>query len=48
MGRFLEDVVKDCGSENERFAKLALYLLTDENNTRPLKTRSELKEFIDI
>ncbi|WP_413166812.1 hypothetical protein ACL6C3_08955 [Capilliphycus salinus ALCB114379] len=48
VGRFLEDVVKDCGLENERFAKLTLYLLTDENNTRPLKTRSELKEFIEI
>jgi WD40 repeat protein len=48
VGRFLEDVVKDCGLENERFAKLTLYLLTDENNTRPLKTRSEFKEFIEI
>lgn len=40
--RFLEEVVKDCGAENERAARLVLYLLTDENGTRPLKTRTEL------
>jgi hypothetical protein len=40
--RFLEEVVKDCGAENERAALLVLYLLTDENNTRPPKTRAEL------
>lgn len=40
--RFLEEVTKDCGAENEQFAKLVLYLLTDENNTRPLKTRDDL------
>lgn len=43
VGRFLEEVVKDCGQNNEQFAKLVLYLLTDENNTRPLKTRAELE-----
>ncbi|WP_427158566.1 hypothetical protein ACQFX9_22265 [Aliinostoc sp. HNIBRCY26] len=41
---FLEDVIRDCGSENERVARLVLYLLTDENGTRPLKTRAELVE----
>ena len=40
--QFLEAIVKDCGAENERAAALVLYLLTDENNTRPLKTRAEL------
>ncbi|MCL1467184.1 eIF2A-related protein [Argonema galeatum] len=40
--RYLEEVVKDCGPENERAAQLVLYLLTDENNTRPLKTRTQL------
>ncbi|WP_445253144.1 nSTAND1 domain-containing NTPase, partial [Nostoc sp. 106C] len=40
--RFLEAIVKDCGAENERAAQLVLYLLTDENNTRPLKTKAEL------
>ncbi|BDI14895.1 hypothetical protein ANSO36C_06970 [Nostoc cf. commune SO-36] len=42
--RFLEEVVKDCGLENERAAQLVLYLLTNENNTRPLKTRAELEK----
>ena len=40
--RFLEEVIKDCGPENERVARLVLYLLTAENSTRPLKTRVEL------
>ena len=40
--RFLDAIVKDCGEENERAAQLVLYLLTDENNTRPLKTKAEL------
>ena len=46
--RFLEEVVKDCGSENELTAKLVLYLLTDENNTRPLKTRADLELELDV
>ncbi|NET71669.1 MAG: hypothetical protein F6K62_12260 [Sphaerospermopsis sp. SIO1G2] len=52
---FLEDVIKDCGSKNEQTARLILYLLTDENLTRPLITRTELakqvtasKENIDL
>ncbi|MEH2040959.1 nSTAND1 domain-containing NTPase, partial [Nostoc sp.] len=40
--RFLEEVIHDCGTENEQVARLVLYLLTDENGTRPLKTRAEL------
>ena len=40
--RFLEEVITDCGAENEQVARLVLYLLTDENGTRPLKTRAEL------
>jgi sugar lactone lactonase YvrE len=39
---FLENVIHDCGAENERTARLVLYLLTNENGTRPLKTRAEL------
>lgn len=42
--RFLEVTIQDCGYENERVAKLMLYLLTDENDTRPLRTRAELSE----
>ncbi|MEM9090323.1 MAG: hypothetical protein AAGC93_16430, partial [Cyanobacteria bacterium P01_F01_bin.53] len=48
VGRFLEEVVKDCGSEQEQIAKLVLYLLTDENNTRPLKTRADLELELDV
>ncbi|MEH2253433.1 nSTAND1 domain-containing NTPase [Nostoc sp.] len=40
--RFLVEVIHDCGAENEQVARLVLYLLTDENRTRPLKTRAEL------
>ncbi len=40
--RYLDAVVKDCGKGNERVAQLVLYLLTDEKNTRPLKTQEEL------
>ncbi|MBD2073052.1 hypothetical protein H6F86_03945 [Phormidium sp. FACHB-592] len=42
--RYLAEVVADCGTDNQRAAELVLYLLTDENNTRPLKTRAELAE----
>ncbi|MEG5043386.1 nSTAND1 domain-containing NTPase [Microcoleus sp. B4-C1] len=40
--RFLEEVIKDCGPENEVAARRVLYLLTDEEQIRPLKTRAEL------
>ena len=40
--RYLEEVIADCGLENQQAAELVLYLLTSENNTRPLKTRAEL------
>jgi len=46
--RFLEEVVKDCGAEHEQIAKLVLYLLTDENLTRPLKTRGDLEMELDF
>ncbi|MGB3403748.1 MAG: AAA family ATPase [Microcoleaceae cyanobacterium] len=42
--RFLGETIRDCGKENERAAKSVLYLLTNENNTRPLKTRTELSD----
>ncbi|WP_373529534.1 hypothetical protein [Nostoc sp.] len=48
VGRFLEEIIKDCGSDNEQIAKLVLYLLTDENNTRPLKTRADLELELDV
>ncbi|MEQ9626028.1 nSTAND1 domain-containing NTPase [Coleofasciculus chthonoplastes] len=40
--RYVEAVIKDCGQENQRVGELVLYLLTDEKNTRPLKTRADL------
>ncbi|HEY9634686.1 MAG TPA: hypothetical protein V6D14_14890 [Coleofasciculaceae cyanobacterium] len=40
--RFLEEVIKDCGPENEQAARLVLYLLTDDSGTRPFKNRTEL------
>ncbi|MEH2298108.1 MAG: ribosome assembly protein 4, partial [Nostoc sp.] len=41
--RYLEEVVNDCGGENQQAAEILLYLLTDEKGTRPLKTRAELE-----
>ncbi|MDJ0516301.1 MAG: WD40 repeat domain-containing protein [Trichodesmium sp. MO_231.B1] len=40
--KYLASVVKDCGAENQKSAWLLLLLFTDENNTRPLKTKAEL------
>jgi WD40 repeat protein len=42
--RYIKELIKDCGPENERAAHIVLYLLTDENGTRPFKTRGELAE----
>ncbi|VXD21906.1 WD-40 repeat protein [Planktothrix serta PCC 8927] len=39
---YLDEVIRDCGLSNKNLAELVLYLLTDENNTRPLKTRADL------
>lgn len=40
--RYLDAVIKDCGPENRRAAELVLYWLTDEAETRPLRTKTEL------
>lgn len=40
--RYIKELIKDCGPENERAALLILYLLTDETQKRPFKTRAEL------
>jgi len=47
VARFLEEVIKDCGSENKQLAELILWLLTDENSTRPLRTRDDLKKSLE-
>ncbi len=44
VNEYLEEIVEACGAENKRAAELVLYLLTDENNTRPLKTRHDLEK----
>ncbi|MEM9271789.1 MAG: hypothetical protein AAGA80_02325 [Cyanobacteria bacterium P01_F01_bin.143] len=46
--RYLGEVVKDCGEANKEIAQLILYLLTDEKNTRPIKTQEELEEGLDV
>jgi len=45
---YLQEVVRDCGPQNKEIAEIILYLLTDENNTRPLKTRSELEADLKV
>ena len=40
--RFLLDAIADCGSDNEEAVWKILFALTDENGTRPLKTKDEL------
>ena len=45
---FLQDVIQECGQKNQKLAELVLYLLTNENNTRPLKTSAELAEELSL
>ncbi|MEA5571335.1 hypothetical protein [Calothrix sp. UHCC 0171] len=40
--RWLEEVIKDCGRENEQLSWKLLFELTDEKGTRPLRTKIEL------
>ncbi|MBW4644235.1 MAG: hypothetical protein KME23_14830 [Goleter apudmare HA4340-LM2] len=40
--RYIQEIIKDCGTENASLALIVLYLLTDENQQRPFKTRAEL------
>ena len=40
--RYIKELIQDCGKENERAALLVLYLLTDEKNQRPFKSRAQL------
>ncbi|MCV3213318.1 hypothetical protein OGM63_07235 [Plectonema radiosum NIES-515] len=39
--RWLEEVIKDCGRENEQLSWKLLFELTDEKGTRPLKTKGD-------
>jgi WD40 repeat protein len=40
--RWLGEVIKDCGPENEELSWKLLFELTDEKGTRPLKTKANL------
>ncbi|MBD2136199.1 hypothetical protein H6F32_01065 [Anabaena sp. FACHB-1237] len=40
--RYIKQLIKQCGVENQATALLVLYLLTDESNKRPYKTLEEL------
>jgi len=47
--RSVEAVVHDCGVENELVARTVLYSLTNDKNTRPLKTREDLEtDLVDL
>jgi WD40 repeat protein len=46
--KFLDQVLRDCGPENIDLARAALYLLSDESGTRPLKSRLELEEELTL
>ncbi|MBW4599204.1 MAG: hypothetical protein KME29_06205 [Calothrix sp. FI2-JRJ7] len=43
IGNLCKHFPDDIDNNNERCAQLILYMLTNENGTRPLKTRSELE-----
>jgi WD40 repeat protein len=45
---YLEDVIKDCGPENEEIAKLVLLFLTNDQDDRPLKNRTSLEELLEV
>lgn len=47
VDRYLDSVIKDCGPENRRAAEMVLYWLTDEAETRPLRTKAELATNLD-
>jgi AAA ATPase domain len=40
--RWLTEVVRDCGEENEELAQRVLFALTEEPEKRPVKTKTEL------
>jgi len=46
--RSLEAVIEDCGGPNRAIAQVALFLLTTKEETRPLKTQTELAEELTL
>ncbi|NCT50470.1 MAG: hypothetical protein GPJ04_03315 [Microcystis aeruginosa G13-03] len=48
---WLDRIIKDCGTENEKIAQIVLYLLTiseKQNDICPQKTRNEIEDKIEI
>ena len=41
---YIQELIKECGRENERAALLVLYLLTDNNNKRPFKMSPKISK----
>ncbi|MGL5083769.1 MAG: hypothetical protein ACRC8A_19985 [Microcoleaceae cyanobacterium] len=48
VNRYLEDVIKNCGKENQQVAEVVLYLLTDEKKNRPIKTSVDLDRELKV
>lgn len=46
--QYLDQVIEDCGKENEDVAKFVLYLLTDNNDKRPPKTLKDFENVKDV
>ncbi|HEY9620245.1 MAG TPA: hypothetical protein V6C78_07745 [Crinalium sp.] len=46
--RSLQEVVDDCGPENEAIAQLVLFVLTNEDETRPFRTRVEIMDELQL
>ncbi|MEA5499211.1 hypothetical protein VB834_16720 [Limnoraphis robusta Tam1] len=46
--RYLEDLMMNCGEENQQTVWELLLLLTDEKRTRPIKTKSEIKSALKL
>ncbi len=40
--KWLDVVIKDCGDKNQQAVQLVLYFLTNDKDTRPMKTQAEL------
>jgi WD40 repeat protein len=45
--QYIKEVIDDCGSENQKIAELVLYLLTNEKDSRPIKSVSQLEREIE-
>jgi WD40 repeat protein len=46
--RWLTEVVRDCGEENEELAQRVLFALTEEPEKRPVKTKTELERDVNL